>query len=267
MDAQMISTWLRETPLGWALLALIGAAAGSFLNVIIYRLPRGLSVVRPRSHCTSCGRKIAPHDLIPVLSFLLLRGRCRGCGARIALRYPAVEALGAILTVLVVSQTAGLALAAVRWVFALALIAVLFIDYDFQIIPDAITLPGVVVGLAFSLVGPIAIGDALLGVAIGGGGLLLVALAYQWIARREGLGMGDVKLMAMVGAFLGWQGALATLVIGSCAGSLVGTGLLISHRGTRHTALPFGSFLAPAAWVVLLAGEALWRAYLSLMGG
>jgi leader peptidase (prepilin peptidase)/N-methyltransferase len=141
---------------------------------------------------------------------------------------------------------------------------VLFIDYDFQIIPDAITLPGILLGLLVALWSPLPIRDALIGVAVGGGGLLLVAEGYRRLAHREGLGMGDVKLMAMVGAFLGWQNALITLVIGSLAGSLVGGSLIAARRGTRHTALPFGSFLAPAAYVALVWGDRMIAAYLGL---
>jgi prepilin signal peptidase PulO-like enzyme (type II secretory pathway) len=191
---------LRHEPWGLVVAILFGAVLGSFINVVIYRLPRGMSLAHPPSHCPGCGRRVQPWDNIPVLSYLLLRGRCRGCGVRIPLRYPIVELLAAALTVLV-----------------------------------------------------------------GGGGLFLIAVGYRRITGREGLGMGDVKLMAMVGAFLGWQGALATVLFGSLAGSLVGLGLMVGGRGNRLTALPFGTFLAPAAWVVLFAGEVLWARYLALL--
>jgi leader peptidase (prepilin peptidase)/N-methyltransferase len=185
----------------------------------------------------------------------------------IPLRYPLVELLGAALILAVGVHAAGGVAALAAAGFALALLAVLFIDYDFQVIPDAITIPGIGLGLLAAAWTPLAVRDALLGVAVGGGGLLLVAEGYRRLARREGLGMGDVKLMAMVGAFLGWQGALATLVIGSFAGSVVGGALIASRRGGRHTALPFGSFLAPAAWAALFFGDWLWRAYLGLLPG
>ncbi len=265
MSAAEIYTLLHREPMGVAAGAVLGAILGSFVNVVIYRLPRDLSIVRPRSRCPGCGAPIAFFDNVPLISYFLLGGRCRRCGAPISARYPLVEALGAALLGGVVWLAPTLGMAAAWGAFALALLAVLFIDFDFQIIPDAITLPGVGLGLIAAIWGPLPLKDALLGLAVGGGGLLLVAEGYRRIARREGLGLGDVKLMAMVGVFLGWRGALATLVLGSLAGSLVGGALIASRRGTRLTALPFGSFLAPAAWVALFAGPWLWRAYLGLL--
>jgi len=265
MSAAELYGWLRADPIGWVMVALVGAAFGSFINVVIYRLPRGLSLVSPPSRCVSCERRIRPHENIPILSYVLLRGRCRGCGSRIPLRYPAVELAAAALTCGAVALT-GYWLEAVVWIlFTLSLLAVIFIDLDFQIIPDRISLPGAALGVLWALLGPPPVRDALLGVLAGGGGLFLIAVAYQRIAGREGMGMGDVKLMAMVGAFLGWQGALGTLLVGSLTGSLVGGLLIARGKGSRQTALPFGTFLAPAAYLVLFAGEALWRAYLSLL--
>jgi leader peptidase (prepilin peptidase) / N-methyltransferase len=267
MSASEIFTLLHREPLGLAAGAVLGALLGSFINVVIYRLPRDLSLVRPRSKCPHCGAGIAFYDNIPLVSYFVLGGRCRRCRGPISARYPLVEALGAALTAVIVGL-APTPLMAVVWIaFALSLLAVLFIDFDYQIIPDAITLPGIVVGLVAAAFGPLPFRDSVIGVAVGGGGLLLVAEAYRRIARREGLGLGDVKLMAMVGAFLGWRGALATLILGSLAGSLVGGALIASRRGTRLTALPFGSFLAPAAWAALFFGPWLWRAYLRLLGG
>jgi leader peptidase (prepilin peptidase) / N-methyltransferase len=267
MSVTEVYTLLHREPMGVAAGALFGALLGSFVNVVIHRLPREMSLVRPRSHCPGCGAPIAFYDNIPLVSYFVLGGRCRRCRAPIAARYPLVEALGAGLVggVVWLAASPGMALA---WAaFALALLAVLFIDYDFQIIPDVITLPGIALGLVAAVWGPLPVKDALIGLAVGGGGLLLVAEGYRRIARREGLGLGDVKLMAMVGAFLGWHGALATLVLGSFAGSLVGVALIASRRGTRLTALPFGSFLAPAAWAALFFGPWLWRAYLRLLAG
>ncbi len=267
LDWVVLFTWLRTDPLGWACLALIGGCLGSFINVVIYRLPRGVSLVRPRSRCPSCERPVRAHENVPVLSFLWLRGRCRGCGAPIGLRYPIVEGLGAALTVAAVTTAGGPLEALVRAGLALALLAVLFIDLDFRIIPDPITLPGTMLGLLWALVGPLSLPQALLGALVGGGGLLAVAWAYQRLTGREGLGMGDVKLMAMVGAFTGWQGALGTILIGSLAGSLVGVGLMLHGTGSRQTALPFGAFLAPATWVILFLGDTLWQHYLKLFPG
>ncbi len=264
MTAEWIYEALQGQWWGWALVAWLGAALGSFLNVVIYRLPRGLSVVHPPSHCPACARRVRPWENVPLVSFLFLRGRCRGCGTRIPWRYPVVEAAGGLLTVLAFAH-GGTAWAALLWmVFVLALLAVVFIDYDHRIIPDSITIPGTVLGLTWALLGPPSLGDALLGVLAGGGGLLAVAYGYQLATGREGLGMGDVKLMAMVGAFLGWQGALGTILCGSFVGSIVGVGLMLAGRGSRQTALPFGTFLAPAAWIVLFAGNILWDTYLRL---
>jgi len=254
-------------PLDWLLVALVGASLGSFANVVIHRLPRGISLVRRRSRCPSCEQPIAWFDNVPLLSFALLVGRCRRCRARIPARYPLVEALGALLALAAFWRAPGPAQAVLWTGFALALLVVIFIDYDHRIIPDAITLPGAGVGLAAALLGPRPLPDALWGVALGAGGLLLVAWFYRLAAKREGLGLGDVKLMAMIGAFCGWQGALVTILLGSLAGSLVGIALLSSGRGTRRTALPFGSFLAPAAWAALFAGAWLWGQYLRLFTG
>lgn len=264
----MQGAWIYETLQGqwwgWALVGWLGASLGSFLNVVIYRLPRGLSLLHPPSHCPGCERRVRPWENVPVLSFVWLCGRCRGCGMRIPWRYPLVEVAGCVLTLLAFAH-GGTALAALLYmVFVLALLAVVFIDYDHRIIPDSITLPGTLLGLGWALVGPLSIWDSLLGVLAGGGGLFAVAYGYQLVTGREGLGMGDVKLMAMVGAFLGWQGALGTILCGSFVGTLVGVGLMLGGRGNRQTALPFGTFLAPAAWIVLFAGNILWDTYLRL---
>jgi leader peptidase (prepilin peptidase)/N-methyltransferase len=267
MSASEIYTLLRNDPLGWAIAVALGAVLGSFANVVIYRLPRDRSLVWPRSRCPHCATAIAFYDNIPIVSYLVLRGRCRQCHAPIALRYPLVELLGAGLTLAAVRAAATPLMALSHTVFLLALLVVLFIDFDFQVIPDAITLPGTLLGLLIALWSPLPVRDALIGVAAGGGGLLLLAEGYRRAAHREGLGMGDVKLMGMVGAFVGWQGVLVTLILGSLAGSLIGGVLIASRRGTRHTALPFGSFLAPAGWVALLLGPALWEAYLRLFRG
>ena len=261
-DFATLSLCLRTTPLGWGMLFFIGSVLGSFINVLIHRVPREISIWRPPSHCPACGRRVRPHENIPILAYVFLRGRCRGCGVRISLRYPLVEALGGGLTVASVLLAPTLGAGAIWTLFSLALLAVLFIDLDFRIIPDPISLPGIVAGLVWSFFNSLGILDALLGVLAGGGGLLLIAVVYQKVTGREGLGMGDVKLMAMVGAFLGWQGALGTLLVGSLAGSLVGATLILRGKGTGQTALPFGTFLAPAAWAILFMGERLWSRYL-----
>lgn len=262
-----LSSFLRMHALGWVIVFFLGSVLGSFINVVIHRVPRELSILTPPSHCPACGRRVRPHENIPILAYLFLRGRCRGCGGRISPRYPIVEALGGGLTLASLLLAPTLAAAVVWTLFSLALLAVVFIDLDFRIIPDPISLPGIFAGLIWSIFSPLGILDALLGVLAGGGGLLLIAILYEKITGREGLGMGDVKLMAMVGAFLGWQGALGTLLVGSLAGSIVGATLIARGKGTGQTALPFGTFLAPAAWVILFAGELLWSRYLLLFMG
>ena len=260
----LVTEGMRDLSWGWVIALAFGAVFGSFINVVIYRLPRGLSVVNPPSACPNCKERIKPYDNIPVLSYLLLRGKCRSCGNGVSIRYPAVEALGALLTVLAYLLAPTMIEMLVWSVLALTLLAVTFIDLDFRIIPDRITLPGIILGLFYSFAGPLSIVDSLLGVLAGGGGLLLVALGYYWVTKREGLGMGDVKLMAMIGAFLGWQGVLGTLFIGSLAGSVVSVGIILAGKGNRMTAFPFGTYLAPAAWIFMFAGPRIWEAYLQL---
>jgi leader peptidase (prepilin peptidase)/N-methyltransferase len=250
--------------LGQIAALLLGVILGSFLNVIRVRLPRGESLFHPPSHCTSCHRKIYPWDNIPLLSYLLLRGRCRFCRALISWKYPAVEALGALVLWMTVRSAPGPVEAAFLAVFTLSMLAVLFIDLEHQIIPDVITIPGTLLGILSGIWLPNGVLDHLLGAVAGGLGLFALAWGYRLLTGTSGMGMGDVKLMAMIGAFLGWQGAVGVVLIGSLAGSLVGILMLLLRRASRRTLLPFGSFLAPAAWVVLFWGRPLWEAYLQL---
>jgi leader peptidase (prepilin peptidase)/N-methyltransferase len=250
--------WTNVLPGGPILLALLGLCLGSFLNVVIHRLPRGESLIRPGSHCPHCNTPIRPWHNIPLASFLALRGRCRRCGARISLRYPLVESLGgvAVWVAAYVSPTPGLA--AVRAVFVLLMIAVFFIDLELLLIPDEITIPGMLGGIAAAPILGIGRMQSVAGLALGVVSLLAVALLYRLVRGREGMGMGDVKLAGFLGAVLGWKGMLATLFVGSGLGSLLGIGLIIGGRATRSTALPFGSFLAVAAIVVLMLGSRLY---------
>lgn len=247
--------------------ALAGLVVGSFLNVVIHRLPRGLSLIRPPSSCPACGARIKPYDNIPLLSYLLLRGRCRRCRARIPLTYPLVEALTAAAFVLVFLRSGcavGLELIA-GCAFSSALIALGFIDYAHQILPDAITLPGLVLALAYSFFrDDLTFRGALIGAAAGAGFLLLVYGAYFLVRRKEGLGMGDVTMMLMIGAYLGLMRTLLTLVLASFLGALVGIYLVRRRGKDMQFALPFGTFLAPAAFFALLWGEPIVRGYLSL---
>jgi leader peptidase (prepilin peptidase)/N-methyltransferase len=244
--------------------ALAGLVFGSFLNVVIHRLPRDMSLMRPPSSCPGCGARIKPYDNIPVLSYLVLRGRCRACGRKISPEYPVVEALtaaGFVLVHVVVEPAPGLAFVA-GCVFTSALVALGFIDYHHQILPEAITLPGLVLALvyAFSRGGP-AFRQALIGAVAGAGFLLAVYAAYLLIRKKEGLGMGDVTMMLMVGAYLGPMRTLLTLILGSFVGALVGVYFILRKGKDFQFALPFGTFLAPAAFVSMLWGERLVQIY------
>jgi len=249
----------------WSVIAVVfvfGATIGSFLNVCIVRLPEERSIVRPRSHCPSCGHEIAWYDNVPVLSYVLLRGRCRGCGTRISPLYPTVELLTGALAVALWTRLGTTLAFAGYFVFAAALVTITFIDLDHQIIPDVISLPGIVVGLAVSFVSPLVTPlGAVLGVVAGGGVLLAVATAYQMIRGVEGMGGGDVKLLAMIGAFLGWQSVFVTLMVASLIGSIIGVGLMIHQRADTKLAIPFGPFLAGGALVSLFFGDRILAFY------
>ena len=249
----------------WLVIAVVfafGAIIGSFLNVCIVRLPEQRSIVRPPSHCPTCRRDIAWYDNVPLLSYVLLRGRCRGCGTRISPLYPAVELLTGALAVALWLRL-GPTLAFVGYfAFAAALVTITFIDLDHRIIPDVISLPGIVVGLAVSFVSPLVTPvDAVLGIFAGGGVLLAIALAYQAIRGQEGMGGGDVKLLAMIGAFLGWQSVFVTLMLASLIGSLIGVALMLYQRADTKLAIPFGPFLACGALVYLFFGDRILAFY------
>ena len=261
-----------------AILAFVfGLVIGSFLNVCVHRWPRGRSVVRPRSHCVRCRKMIAWYDNIPVVSFLLLRGKCRYCGRKISLRYPTVELLTGLLFFYFV-LTMGLTVATLKMcVFSFLLVGLLFSDLEKRILPDQFTLGGTVIGLIFAAFVPIpdhtaqmvlwlfgitingqvqSVAEAVVGAGLPafvlwGGGWL-----YLKIRHREGLGFGDVKLVAMAGAFLGLEGALLTLILGSIAGSVLGYGYIrIAGKDTATYELPFGTFLGAAGLFVALAGH------------
>ena len=243
-------------------LALIGASIGSFLNVCIYRLPRRESLVWPASHCTSCGRTLSWYENVPIVGWFALRGRCRTCGERISIVYPIVELVTAVVFVAGYLIYGWTPLLAVRLLFACAMIVLFVIDLQHQILPNAITVPGIVIGFVFSLFLPPGWFSSLLGIVLGGGVLYAVMEAYARARGFEGLGMGDVKMLAMIGAFLGWQLMLLTLILGSFLGSLIGVALMASRRGGMKTALPFGTFLAIGALVSAVAGAEILDWYL-----
>jgi len=240
-----------------------GAIVGSFLNVCIRRLPGGESVVYPGSHCPRCGATIRTWDNIPLLSYLLLRGRCRICRDPIAIRYPLVEALTGAMFALLWYHFGPTAAFGAYAAFVAALIVVSFIDWDHQIIPDVVSLPGIVLGVVCSAfgaaTGPL---DSIIGVVLGGGILWAVAAGYHAWTGRDGMGGGDIKLLAMIGAFLGWRGVLVTLIIGSLTGALIGIALIAVRGGDTRVPIPFGPFLALGALCALFYGNALIYWYL-----
>ena len=244
---------------------LLGLVVGSFLNVVIARLPEQRSLIRPRSACPACGAAIAWHDNIPVLSFVLLRARCRACGIRISWRYPLVEITTGLLFA-AVAATSGLSVDfAIAASFLAALVAITFIDLDHQIIPNAISYPGIVAGLLASLLST-RVGwlDSVLGVLVGGGIFLLIAEGSLRIMGQEGMGGGDVKLGAMLGAFLGWKAMLFTILLSVVGGGLVAAALIASGLKSRKDPIPFGPFLAVAGAIGFFWGEQAVRWYLTV---
>ncbi len=245
------------TPLLLHIYALVvGLCVGSFLNVCIYRLPAGKSVVRPASACPACGRLIRWYENIPLLSYIILRGRCRGCNTTIALRYPIVELLTGLAALAVVTYFGIQLQSLIYFLFVASLILVTFIDIDHRIIPDVISLPGIPIGFAASFILPqVNWTDSLIGVLLGGGSLLVIAWGYQLITGREGMGGGDIKLLAMIGAFLGWKGVLFTIMSSSFIGTLVGVTLMLKTRKGMRLSIPFGPFLSIGSIIYLFFGE------------
>jgi leader peptidase (prepilin peptidase)/N-methyltransferase len=246
--------------------ALLGLVTGSYLNVVIHRLPRGESTVLPRSHCPWCGGGIRARDNLPVLSYLLLKGRCRRCGAPISWRYPAFEGLTALLFVGVVERFGVTLQALAVLIFGCLLLVLAAIDLDHFLLPDRLTLPGILVGLAAQPWLPrTSLLDAALGIAVGAGLLILLINFWYWLRHEEGMGMGDVNMLAMVGAFLGWQGVIITFALATVTGAIAGLVLLASRRLEMRGRLPFGLFLALGALVALFAGPQLVAAYVGLL--
>jgi leader peptidase (prepilin peptidase)/N-methyltransferase len=239
------------------LATVLGLAIGSFLNVVIYRLPLGQSLLTPPSTCPSCRTRLRAIDNVPVLSWLMLGGRCHHCQAPISPQYPLVEFATGVLFLLITWVTPMGPLLAARLILVVILIVLFGIDLHHQILPNTITLPGIVIGFLFSLVGPPGWVSSLLGILLGAGILYGIAAAYYAVRREEGLGMGDVKMLAMIGAFLGWKAVLVTLILSSFSGALVGIGLIAFSRGGMRLALPFGTFLSLGALAAMLVGEPL----------
>ena len=244
---------------------IFGALVGSFLNVCIFRLPNEESIIWPGSHCPHCEKPIRFYDNIPLISFLVLKGKCRDCRAPISLQYPLVEGITALSTLFLIIKFVPSLSYLVYFAFVSALIVITVIDLYHQIIPDVISLPGIGVGLLVSLIIPqITFSNSLIGVLLGGGSLFLVATLYQWLFKREGMGGGDVKLLAMIGAFLGWKAVLLTILLSSLIGSVTGILMMVVKGKDFKYAIPFGPFLSLGAVISLFYGEEIVRWYLYL---
>lgn len=244
------------------LVSAVGLAVGSFLNVCIHRLPLGESLAYPASRCPQCRTPLMPYDNIPLVSYLVLRGRCRACGAPISLQYPIIELLTGIVF-LSAYLLFDPPLLFQRLFFACAMIVLFVIDLEHRILPDAITLPGIAIGFLFSFFLPPGWVDSLIGLLLGGGTLWLLGEVYFRVRQEEGMGFGDVKMLAMIGAFLGWKLMLLTLVLSSFLGSAIGLAMIATRRGDMKYALPFGTFLAVGAIVASVAGDPLVNWYAS----
>lgn len=252
----------------WAetvLFFIFGALWGSFSNVVIYRLPKKESVVTPRSRCPQCSKPIVWYDNIPILSWLILRGRCRKCGAPISWRYPLVELLTAVAFALIFMKYGYQWVTLEYLIFAWALIVVSFIDLDLMILPDVFTLSGIVIGLTGAALNPErSFYSALAGVLMGGGFLWLIAYIYLVMRKEEGMGGGDIKLLAWIGAVLGWTSIPFVILVSSILGSVVGLILAYRSKAGLKSVIPFGPYLALAAMIFLLGGERLGLWYIGL---
>lgn len=258
-------------PLIYTFLILFGLIIGSFINVCVFRLPRERSVVMPRSFCPKCRTPIKWYDNVPLISYILLLGRCRHCGRPISPRYPLIELLSALLSWFTYYHFNAWTPYLIYYLLLISpLIVVTFVDLEHRIIPDIISIPGIVAGALSSFIlmhgkwTEIGV-DILLGIVVGGGFLAIVGLGYEWIKKREGLGGGDIKLAAMLGAFFGWKGIIFILFLSSILGSIVGITLIVGLKKGMKYPIPYGPFLATGAVVYLFWGDAILNWYLGLM--
>jgi leader peptidase (prepilin peptidase)/N-methyltransferase len=243
----------------------LGIIVGSFSNVCIYRIPRNESVIYPASHCPKCRTKIKPVDNIPLLSYILLKGRCRNCGSKISIQYPVVEFLTGLIY-LIIYLIYGLSIQSLVYIIlSSALIIIAFIDLKEQIIPDIISLPGIIIGLILSFIVPyISFINSALGALVGGGIILIIAWVGSIIFKKEAMGGGDVKLAAMIGAFLGWRYTIISLFLGFFLGALTGIILIMTKIKKREDAIPFGPFIALGSIITLLWGEKILAWYIGI---
>jgi len=253
-----------EYPFDYAVVFMLGLLFGSFANVCIYRLPQRLSIIFPGSHCPSCQEALRPWHNIPLLSYLLLAGQCAMCKTTISPRYPLIELSNGLLYIFLYHQYHVSVQTVVFALLTTALLIVSCIDLAHTIIPDAITLPGIVIGLGTSFwLTSVGVRNAVLGVMLGGGLFLLMAILSVVILRREGMGGGDIKLTAMLGAFLGWHAVLVTIFLAAVLGACVGLTLIFLRRKGRREPLPFGPFLALGALLAMVWGDTILTWYVS----
>ncbi len=252
----------------WYIVSIIlGAIVGSFLNVCIFRLPKEESIIWPGSHCPHCKKPIKFYDNIPLVSYLLLNGKCRYCKKNISIQYPLVEGITAVSSLVLLMKFGPSFSFLIYFGFVAALIVITVIDLYHQIIPDIISLPGIAIGILASLLIPqMSLLNSVIGVLLGGGSLFLVATVYQQLFKREGMGGGDVKLLAMIGAFLGWKAVLLTIVLGSLIGSIVGVVIIVSKGKDFKYAIPFGPFLSVGAVISLFYQNEIILWYLRCRG-
>ncbi len=245
---------------------ILGTCIGSFLNVCIHRIPEHRSILRPRSMCPACKKAIRASDNIPLVSYFLLGGRCRFCRTPIPLRYPLVELLTGLLAFSITLRYGLSPQGLVFFLFACALLTLAFIDIDHRILPDIITLPGIGLGFVASLfISGMGVLDSMIGIVVGGGILLVIALFYHALAKKEGMGGGDIKLLAMIGSVTGWQGVVFTLFVASVTGSLVGVLVMLRSKKGLKTALPFGPFLSIGAIAFVHMGPEMISWYFRLV--
>jgi leader peptidase (prepilin peptidase)/N-methyltransferase len=243
---------------------ILGCILGSFYNVVIHRLPSGQSIVRPASRCPACGSAIAAYDNIPLASYLLLGGRCRRCRETISLRYPLVEGLSGLLALLLFRRYGLHPQFAVEFIFCSLLIIITMIDLDTMEIPDVLSLPGIVLGFALSFLTPgLLWWQSLVGIIAGGGIFYLIAVGFERVRHKEGLGGGDIKLLAMIGAFIGWRGVAFTILASSISGTIIAIPLMWRSGKSLGSELPFGPFLALGAVSYVFWGELLYHWYFS----
>ncbi len=245
---------------------LVGLALGSFMNVCIYRIPLQKSIIFPSSSCPNCGKKIRFYDNIPLISYLLLLGRCRHCHHPISWRYPAVEAITGLLSLALFIRYGVSFQYLLFLLFAATLVTISFIDLDHQIIPDVLSIPGIIAGLAAAFIpGNVSWFDSIIGIIGGGGSLFLVGLIYEKLTGKQGMGGGDVKLLAMIGAWMGWRSLPFVLLVSSLTGAIIGSVFLLAAGKGYRVKIPFGPFLSLGALFYIFFGPQLTNWYISLL--